>query len=193
MPLTMSMPVAQLLREGTAPAHAKTEKVLAPKLSSIRSYEDYSSILKMFYGFFYPLEKIIRYYVTEDILTDIKERRNSLFIVSDLKAIGHSHEEIQVCKELPEINCSLEALGSLYVLEGSTLGGSMICKLLKKNSLVSFDESNLHFFSGYKENTGSKWMGFLSVIDQYGEDANLIVAAAYQTFTCLTKWMEKSL
>lgn len=189
----MSMPVAQLLKKETVHAHAQTEKVLGPKLSSIQSNNDYATILKMFYGFFHPLEKIIGQYVTKNVLVDIDERRNSLFIVSDLKAMGYSTEQLSVCNELPKINSSLTALGALYVLEGSTLGGRMISKMLMKNPFVKFDESNLNFFSGYKENTGSKWTYFLSVIDQYSEDADVIVAAANETFTCLTKWMEKSL
>jgi heme oxygenase (biliverdin-IX-beta and delta-forming) len=193
MPLTISVTIAQRLRSETLQAHEKAEKILAPKLASINSYRDYASILKMFYGFFSPLEKSISKYVSSDLLEDIHERRSSLFILPDLKAIGYSTEQFSVCKYIPLINSVPQALGAMYVLEGSTLGGRMISKILMKNIHVRFDYSNLNFFSGYGDATGEKWKTFLSTIDQYSDDANEIVDSANETFDCLTKWMEESL
>lgn len=193
MPLTIPSSVARLLKKGTFHAHTESEKILAPKLASIKSYQDYASILKMFYGYFHPVEAIIKSYISKDVLSDIDERRNSLFILQDLNAINHSTNALPVCKQLPKIKSSLEALGTMYVLEGSTLGGRMISKMLMKNTTVVFNESNLNFFNGYKENTGVKWTYFLSVIDQHEEEAEVIVAAANETFNCLTQWMEKAL
>lgn len=191
MPLTMSSSVAQLLKKETFHAHTESEKILTPKLASITSYEDYASVLKMFYGYFSPVEALIKFYISKDVLNDIDERRNSLFILRDLKAINHSTDALPVCNDLPKIKSSLEALGTMYVLEGSTLGGRMISKMLTKNASVVFNEYNLNFFNGNKEDTGYKWTYFLSVLDKYGEHADVIVASANETFKCLTKWMEK--
>ena len=166
---------------------------MIPKLTSIKNYDEYAPVLKMFYGFFHPLEKTIRQYISKEILSDINERRNSRFIVTDLSSIGHPVQALSICNDLPKINSSLDALGSMYVLEGSTLGGRMISRMLMKNSLVRFDESNLHFFNGYQENTGSKWKYFLSVLNEYDAYADVMIASANETFTCLTKWMEQRL
>ena len=193
MSLTIQTSVASLLKKYTYEAHAITEKTLIPKLTSIKNYDEYASVLKMFYGFFHPLEKTIRQYISKEILSDINERRNSRFIVTDLSSIGHPVQELSICNDLPKINSSLDALGSMYVLEGSTLGGRMISRMLMKNSLVRFDESNLHFFNGYQENTGSKWKYFLSVLNEYDAYADVMIASANETFTCLTKWMEQRL
>jgi heme oxygenase (biliverdin-IX-beta and delta-forming) len=54
MPLTMSIPVAQLLKGGTVCAHREAEEILAPRSAGINSYDDYATILRMFYGFFHP-------------------------------------------------------------------------------------------------------------------------------------------
>lgn len=190
MPLTMSMSAAQLLKKTTFDAHTTTEKTLNPKLSSITNYEDYGLMLKMFYGFFQPLEKIISRYIGKEILYDIDERRNSMSILTDLKAIDQSTEALSICTVFPTINSISEALGAMYVLEGSTLGGRMICRMLMKNGFVQFNASNLHFFNGYGDNTGSKWTQFLSVIEQYENEVNDMVRTANDTFNCLTKWME---
>jgi len=193
MPLTISMSVAQLLKRETFEEHAKAEKLLAPKLASIQSYNDYAAILKMFYGFFCPLEKRIERHLSQEILVDVHERRNSLFILRDLESIQSSTEDLLLCKTLPGINSSLQALGTMYVLEGSTLGGRMIGKMLMKNPGVTFNDANLNFFNGYKENTGTKWTYFLSVVDQYEDHADVMIASANETFRCLTKWMEECL
>ena len=193
MPLTMSMSVAQLLKKETFAAHTQAEKILAPKLASIQSFDDYASILKMFYGFFHPLETRIKQQIAQDILLDIDERRNALFILNDLIAIQHSTGHIALCESLPKINSSLAALGAMYVLEGSTLGGRMISRMLMKNTLVPFSNSNLHFFNGYKDETGKKWTSFLAVLEEHAEGVDAIVSAANETFNCLTQWMEKTL
>jgi heme oxygenase (biliverdin-IX-beta and delta-forming) len=126
MPLTMSIPVAQLLKEGTACAHREAEEILAPKLAGIKSYDDYADILQMFYGFFHPLERILAQHISTELLPDIDQRRSSFFIIMDLKSIGCSTERLPMCERLPKISSSLAALGAMYVLEGSTLGGRII-------------------------------------------------------------------
>lgn len=193
MPLTISKSVAQLLKEETCDAHAKAEFLLTPKLSSIKSRDDYAAVLKMFYGYFHPLEKLIANHITIEVLNDADERRNSFFILHDLKTLGHSTESIALCEKMPAIKNVAGAFGSLYVLEGSTLGGRMISKMLLKNVDIGLDESNLNFFNGYKDETGRKWAYFLSVINQFEENAETIVAAANETFEGLTKWMEKTI
>jgi len=193
MPLTIIKSVAQLLKEETIEVHTKAEKLLTPKLSSIKTYDDYAAVLKMFYGYFHPLEKIIRKHINIDVLRDVDERRNSLFILHDLKSINYSTENLAVCDDLPEIKSVADAFGCLYVLEGSTLGGRMISRMLMKNFYIKLGDNNLNFFNGYKEDTGKKWAHFLSVINQYEENAETIVAAANKTFEGLTKWMESTL
>lgn len=193
MPLTITKSVAQLLKEETIVAHTKAENLLVPKISSIKTFGDYAALLKMFYGYFHPIEQIIRKYITVDILSDIDERRNSLFILHDLKALNYSTEHMSVCNEIPQIKNIADAFGCLYVLEGSTLGGRMISKMLMKNFYIRFDESNLNFFNGYKESTGARWAHFLSVINEQEENEGAMISAAIETFDGLTKWMEKTL
>lgn len=192
MPLTITKSVAQLLKEETREAHTTAENLLTPKLSSIKTYDDYAAILKMFYGYFHPLELTIKQQVSDKVLNDIGERRNSLFILRDLKNLNCSTENLSVCDEIPEVNNTRDAFGCLYVLEGSTLGGRIIAKMLMKNFYISLDQGNLNFFNGYKEDTGNKWAHFLSVINKQ-EGVQAIVSAANEAFDGLTKWMEKTL
>lgn len=194
MPLTIiQSTVSQQLKERTLHEHQESEAVLLPRLTSIQSFEDYASILKMFYGFFHPLEKEITSYISREVLEDIHERRNSAHLLLDLKATGYAIDGLAICKKLPSIQSLPEALGAMYVLEGSTLGGRMISKMLMKNSALGLNEEHLHFFSGYKEQTGNKWTSFQSLLDQYEDEADAIVFSAKQAFDCFTKWMKEVL
>jgi hypothetical protein len=64
MPLTISISAAQLLKKETFDVHTKTEKRLGLKLQSITKFDDYATILKMFFGFFNPTKKIISRHIT---------------------------------------------------------------------------------------------------------------------------------
>jgi heme oxygenase len=65
--------------------------------------------------------------------------------------------------DFPQPATTAEALGMLYVLEGSTLGGRFILKSLAKGGA---DTSALKFLDPYGEETGRKWRAFLAVIER---------------------------
>lgn len=56
-----------------------------------------------------------------------------------------------------------EALGLLYVLEGSTLGGRHILRALAEQGI---DDPELAFLDPYGHATGVRWRGFLSVLER---------------------------
>ena len=109
MPLTIIKSVAHLLKEETIEAHAKAENLLTPKLASIKTYDDYAAVLKMFYGYFHPLEKITGKYITNDVLSDVDERRNSLSILYDLESIDCLTEYFPLCDDLNDVSHNLPA------------------------------------------------------------------------------------
>lgn len=55
-----------------------------------------------------------------------------------------------------------EALGALYVLEGSSLGGRMILRDLRARGA---DTTGLHFLDPYGETTGAHWRALLAVLE----------------------------
>ncbi|GAA4732995.1 biliverdin-producing heme oxygenase [Flavisolibacter ginsenosidimutans] len=192
MPLTLiQQPVAQVVKKETAVAHQETEDVLLPALQSIHSLHDYAKILKAFYGFFYPLEECIRKHVTGSLLADIDKRRNALLVRKDMAAVGFAGE-LPLCTSLPQIVNESQAFGALYVLEGSTLGGHMIAKMLLKNPRVEIPADGLNFFKGYKEETGKMWTIFLAELNKQ-QNTEAVVHTANETFYHLKKWMKEVL
>lgn len=194
MPLTFSeTQVAYVLKEATHELHKQAEARLYPKLDGIASLNDYSSILKMFYGFFHPMEAIIAPFITDEVLNDFPQRRKSDLITDDLHAIGRDRQNMIACSLLPEVDSVPRALGAMYVMEGSTLGGRMIAKMLLKNSNISLSQDQIRFFNGYGEETGPKWIGFQKVLNQYKNQEGQLVASANQTFSLFTRWIEQTL
>jgi heme oxygenase (biliverdin-IX-beta and delta-forming) len=63
----------------------------------------------------------------------------------------------------PAIGTKAEAVGALYVLEGSTLGGQKILQALRSQG-VSTDD--LHFLDPYGKETGAHWRVFLRILER---------------------------
>ncbi len=188
MPLTIhETPLAGLVKNATQQVHEEVEAILLPALTSIQSTGDYAAILKMFYGYFHPIEKAIEQQLHTGLLPDLAERRKSSSLLEDLRRLGQATENLPLCADLPPITDPAEAFGALYVLEGSTLGGKQIAKMLAKNGAVP--EGTTQFFSGYGEQTGSRWKSFLEAFNRQ-TDSEAVTASANKTFYLLKGWMQ---
>src|SRR4051812_3281662 len=117
MPLTIDT-AASVLKKETATQHGDAETLLHSKLLALKTREDYTAILRTFYGYFSQVEKLVSLVITQDDLFDIKERRNSSLILEDLASLGY-RDPVPLCKDLPSIRTKAGAFGALYVLEGS--------------------------------------------------------------------------
>ena len=118
------------------------------------------------------------------------DRRKASAILHDLAAIGLDTPLPEECRELPLIVNSAQAFGALYVMEGSTLGGKTIARMLLQKSIPAVNEKALTFFRGYREETGARWKFFQDVFNQQ-EDVEEIITAAHDTFKHLKSWMER--
>jgi heme oxygenase len=90
---------------------------------------------------------------------------------------------------LPAVPDTDRALGRLYVLEGSTLGGAFIDRHLA--SLPSLAGVRIRAFSPYGGETGAMWAAFRRVTRERvaaGGDAEAMVDSARETFRALAAW-----
>lgn len=151
----------ETLKERSAFAHQQLEKIVVAKLKSIRSQKDYVELLKQFYTYFNRLEHAIEPFITDEILPDRAERRHSGFLAKDIISLGGTTDDIPVPK-VPEINNPVQALGALYVMEGSIMGGPIIVQMLKKYGITT----GTSFFSGYGSETPIKWASFMESLNK---------------------------
>ncbi len=142
--------------------------LLTPPLSS-ETYASYLMAMREVINFcelsLFPLVK--------SVITDIESRRKISGMNSDLEALKE-HLPAHPYKPFSPLNTPISeatALGYLYVIEGSTLGGRVILKQLENTPALQSTKA-IHFFSGYGTNTGPMWKSFLSNFSSYAVQSN---------------------
>lgn len=178
------------LRTGTRTHHEELEKalaLLAPPLSRDR----FRNIIEGFFGFHRAWEPAV---AAHGALRDFSLARHRLpALRHDLVTLGATANEIEALPLCPDAGgCAAdadEALGSLYVIEGSTLGGQVISRALANEAWVP--REGLRTFNPYGANAGAMWRGFIAFAEERGASRNhgKIVAGAQRTFDVLRRWL----
>lgn len=179
------------LKEETKDLHVALEKAMVPMIKDIRVREDYVKVLELFYSYFGGLEKKVET-VGDLNLPDHHLRRKKEAIAEDILSLDGILPGLTPDQHLPEIANKLHALGALYVMEGSTLGGLYISKMIAKQLNLQ-DGKSLSFFDGYGEQTENMWNAFKSTLNEQvvrSEDQAVVIQAANDTFTKFKSWIE---
>jgi len=92
---------------------------------------------------------------------DFYARRRSSLVARGLGSLGQSAFADGTASL--DIHTSAEALGALYVLEGSSLGGRVILKELKRRGASL---AGLGFLDPYGPDTGERWRSFLMILER---------------------------
>lgn len=106
----------------------------------------------------------------------------------DAMALGIPTPSLPPCTLPTIINSTSSALGMLYVIEGSRLGGLMIAKNVRETLMLN-ESSGLAFFSGRGKNTAPQWKSFLHRLTHECDDTERCITAAEQTFLLLEQWL----
>ncbi len=179
------------IRVATAAEHKALEEKLFPFLNNINSKEQYAQLLNAFYGYIFPVQEKIIEHIDQNIVPDIIERRNASFIANDLNSLQIPLTN-SLSNNLPAINDHASAMGALYVLEGSTLGGKIIAKTIAEK--LSSTEA-LSFFKGYGTETGVMWKKFTQYLEhpENHKNAKTVINTAADSFRRFGIWFETSL
>ena len=181
------------LKEQTKVNHQLLEKKLVAQMRSIQNKEDYSKLLNSFYSFFGGLEILMSKHEVLSFLTDQSQRRKSSALANDLNHLDAHLPNLATQESLPVITNYLQIIGVMYVMEGSTLGGKYIAKMIQ-SQLNSSDCEGLSFFNSYGENTENMWQIFKESIDGIHlnqTDSDTVVLAANDTFQHFSNWFDQ--
>ncbi|MFO1147915.1 MAG: biliverdin-producing heme oxygenase [Alsobacter sp.] len=112
-------------------------------------------------------------------------RRKLAFLERDLQALGLAAIE-GGCDDVPILGTRAQALGSLYVIEGSTLGGQLIARHARSLLALPRGEGT-SFFESYGAAVGKRWVAFRQLLAESSSPTTdaAAVASARQTFLCL--------
>jgi heme oxygenase len=181
------------LRAATAPLHAALETRL-PLLAPSVQLADYRDYLALWWGFQAPLERSLHGIAAlSQVLPDLAQRSKTAALEHDLHALGVHARSLPECRHLPRLTDLAQALGVLYVLEGSTLGGRQIQRHLSGRLPHAVMRDATRFLDCYGVRTGAMWCAFQRCAERAapGQDEGTIVAAARSTFIMFGRWLAR--
>ena len=184
-PERAGMSLLEQLRAATAEQHRELEATV-DIARRLRDRDSYRELLEKFYGFYQPLELGIRAAKPPQIGDARIEKAR--WLAEDLARLGCDVAQLPLCRTLPPLHECPRVLGTMYVIEGSTLGGRHITALLAANG---GDDLPRRFFSSYGSEVGPMWRAFCALLDELNSPADHDAAAenARATFECMRAWL----
>ena len=183
------------LRETTLPAHTKleslpiSERIVQPDITK----EEYALYLNLMSRIVADIEKHI-FPIVADTLPDIDQRKKSNLIQADLAFLSPANTFTNYpLQEAGYTYSPSFAMGVMYVIEGSTLGGRVIMKNIENTLGYNADQGG-KYFAGYGAQTGLLWKSFLKTFMQFAEthDEEDISAGANFAFTVIHNYLQKN-
>ena len=175
------------LKSQTATAHKNLESlpVSASILSPNMKISDYCHYLSLMYDVHKSTQEMV-FPLLKNFISDLEERAKTQLILDDLSFLNYTKKESVCIFNNQDINVPF-ALGILYVIEGSTLGGRFILKNIE--TIPGLDQQNgVSYFTGYGNKTGSYWKAFLNELTAYENEnqcADDIIKGAVYAFDCI--------
>jgi heme oxygenase (biliverdin-IX-beta and delta-forming) len=187
--------IMEQLKGETKQAHQTLEKTLDIE-NRLLTAESYRQLLELFYGFYQPSAAQLAAFAGqfEFWLPDLPQRvpLRLAKLKIDLEMLGTADSLHFSLAVLDSKSTLAEHMGGLYVLEGSTLGGQLISRMIRGNLGYS-PEAGCAFFAGYGAQTGSMWKTFCLSLEAYGakhpDQRRLIISGAKSTFKRFGEWI----
>ncbi|MFB4392856.1 biliverdin-producing heme oxygenase [Pseudomonas sp. LS_1] len=178
-------PLLLALRAGTQSSHKALEQRL-PFFDARFDLHGYRALMQAYYGFHAPLETLL-------VGHQESARNKTPALTRDLQALGLSAAQIDalpLCSALPVVADEACALGVMYVLEGSTLGGQVLKRAMAER--LGLDANNGGaFLDVYAGATGANWRRFLERLGTApASSQDAAVQAAIATFERFEQWLD---
>lgn len=180
------------LKESTRPLHEDIERSV-DMATGMKSIDGYRQLLERYLGFVEPAEDRLGQVVSPGAVPDFPARRKSRLIRDDLVALGVDPATIAGlprCDDFPDMTPLPRALGCLYVLEGSTLGGQYMAKHVESTLGVRRDAGSAYLRS-YGDDVGPMWKRFGAILTEHASDEPTclaIIDSAHDMFASFGRW-----
>lgn len=185
----MSTLMARLKAE-TGSHHRRLEQDL-DLLSETLGPARVRTLLGRFYGFYRPWEERAAPVLEAGLPSPMAGRLKSHLLERDLARLGldgTARAALPRCADLPALDRVPTALGSMYVLEGATLGGQVVCRHLAR---VLGAGAATAFFGSYGSDVPGMWLRFGAALEACAEPAtdDAVIEGANETFRRLHGWL----
>jgi heme oxygenase len=100
---------------------------------------------------------------------------------------------LALCTDLPAVENNLQALGVMYVMEGATLGGQMLSRVVQGKLLIGTDSGGA-FLDVYGSAADRMWKDVLALLSHVVEPSQRaqVIHSARLTFSSFERWLERS-
>jgi heme oxygenase (biliverdin-IX-beta and delta-forming) len=183
------------LKDETAASHTRLENAL-DLMRADWSRNEYVALLEAFYGYVAPWEAEVAVRLHGAHAAFFESRCRAVLLARDIEWLtGDPARFVSIARtpELPPLEGIGQLFGSLYVMEGSTLGGRFIAPHVARVLELVPGEGNA-YFEGYGARTGSMWNGFRETAASSvpADQFDAAVASATATFEGLHAWLTRA-
>lgn len=178
------------LRAATRGHHARIDALM--DLRRMRDRRHYAEVLRVLDAFLAAWEPAVAAALPPRWHGWLQARSRRPFLRADLHALG-----VAPCRRdaaAPALRGTAAAWGSLYVMEGSALGGQVITRSLAEAGLRP--EHGSAYFHGWGDATGTMWREFRALLEAQLAEPHAVAQAceaACRTFDTLSDLLESSL
>lgn len=181
------------IKQQTKPYHDRVEKLPLPsKLYNLSiTHEEYHFYLETFYSIHYTIERqLATFSHWEQYNIDLTDYFRRHLLVRDLRLI-------KADAPLVQSNLTIEnfakALGYLYVLTGSTMGGMILSKKVQETFPLSPYHLAHNYFDAFGPATHSRFLELMKAIESYLKDnpnqEEQIISGAIECYEYIEKEM----
>ena len=174
------------LRAATRSDHAATEAAVALLRAPVTAAA-YRTFLRLTWGIMAPLEACLQCSPLASHRGLALAGRTPL-LAADLEAVGDRAALLPLASTTPRAGTTARALGMLYVVEGSALGGAVLARLVTSH----LPEAPTRYLRGYGDRTGASWRTVLGALGthltDHPHDEAAVIAGARETFHAVREW-----
>ena len=177
------------LREETREQHEALEAAL-PFGEARLDAGLYPALLARFWGFYATWEAEAAAHATPSLAPVLADRAKLPLLSADVRVCGMDPAALPRMDAglLPSFASEFGLLGSMYVVEGATLGGQVISRSLEREAGFH-DGVGYSFFRSYGSAVGQQWKAFTALLETAPDhEGDRMVAAARQTFEAFAAW-----
>ncbi len=181
------------LRQATAAAHEQLHHL--PAFAALQAGtigpDAYADLLRQMLVFHRAVEdRLAAAPSLQAFGIDIAARRRSPLLLEDLAFLGAATTPLRTPPALPALHSPAQALGCLYVTEGSTLGGRELARRLD-HLLPPGSAEGRRFLLGHGPRHGAMWREFCAALEQCGDSPERradMIGAALAAFAVFGDW-----
>jgi heme oxygenase len=180
----------QRLKQETEADHHNVEGAV-PLMHQGLNIAEYVQCLQRIYGVVTAWEERAAAIAPEWLRPTLLARQRRPLLEQDLAWFGVTEEDDRR-PTLPEMNTLPSLFGTMYVMEGSTLGGQFIARHVEAALHLSEGRGN-SYFRGHGSQTGPLWKEFTEMLTLRIPDqqTDAVVVSAKAMFSTFGTWMQR--